>query len=186
LLRNSIPFDAPQYNGYVAKAFDASRRDPDVKEAVRAWSTCMKRGGFDYRDPSSSAGDTDWAKTTRPYSRELATAAADVGCKKETRLVTIWAKADTRIQQAVIRDHAGDFHQFAETKTAGYGRPGRHCRETPPFLHSRRSRRALMSGECRRRKVSRSQPITVPPCIEPGRCAAEAMTVVSRSWVRDA
>lgn len=45
-------------------------------------------------------------------------AEADVRCKRETRLVAVWGKAETRMQHDVVRSHAAEFRKLATQKSS--------------------------------------------------------------------
>ncbi|KOV70375.1 hypothetical protein ADL00_09105 [Streptomyces sp. AS58] len=80
-------------------SFQVSLNDGQVKTAMKEWSDCMKRSGYDYASP------LDPLKTMgmrAPTPEEKATAAADVQCKYETNLIGIWNAVETEIQKAMI------------------------------------------------------------------------------------
>ncbi|USA04697.1 hypothetical protein NCG97_35280 [Streptomyces lydicamycinicus] len=43
-------------------------------------------------------------------------AQTDVRCKRETRLVSVWSKAETRLQHGAVRSHAAEFQKLAAQK----------------------------------------------------------------------
>lgn len=87
-------------------AWQQSRSDPAVKRAFADWSVCMAARGYHYADPVAVNNAADWQSAT-PSARELATATADVACKRQTHVVTAWNAADSALQTAAIaRDGA--------------------------------------------------------------------------------
>ncbi|MFI2264128.1 hypothetical protein [Streptomyces tubercidicus] len=98
--------------------FTASQQQRTVRSVVRSWGACMKRNGYRSTDPLAAAGDERWAASPRPSRDELALAQTDVRCKRETRLVSVWAKAEARLQHGVVRSHAAEFRQLAAQKSS--------------------------------------------------------------------
>lgn len=105
-------------NRYSRQVFEDSQRDGEVREVFRAWSVCMKKDGFRYDDPTAAANDSRWGRSATPSARETEAARADVRCKEETGVVTVWAAAEARNQRAVIAAHAADFRALKATKDA--------------------------------------------------------------------
>ncbi|MFG2098669.1 hypothetical protein [Streptomyces sp. NPDC048612] len=117
LLRGVPKVSTALFNRRIREEFTASRKDRAVSAAVRSWSACMKRNGYRAADPLAAAGDDRWAKSPRPSRHEIATAQADVRCKQQTRLVTVWDKAEARLQHGVVRRHAAEFRKLAAQKS---------------------------------------------------------------------
>ena len=85
-------------------SFDRSFADPRVRAAVSRWSACMAKQGHPYPDPLASASDRRW-NTPDPTAAEIATARADLGCKRRTDLVPIWLGVEQQIQDRAIGQH---------------------------------------------------------------------------------
>jgi hypothetical protein len=66
-------------------ALEYALRDRRVKAINLRWHDCMRRAGFSYPDPQKAVRDPAWRNKTTP--REIATAKADVACKRETGLL---------------------------------------------------------------------------------------------------
>ncbi|MFE0151077.1 hypothetical protein ACFWY5_28310 [Nonomuraea sp. NPDC059007] len=107
--------DAAFFNRTIFATFDASQRDVKVTQAFRTWSTCMAGEGFHYPDPLAAVTDKRWS-TANPSAREIRAAQTDVRCKERTGLVSIWAEAETRIQNAAIRAHPKEFQALRAVK----------------------------------------------------------------------
>lgn len=109
-----------------AETFIRSTNDPDVKQALDAWSACMAAAGYDYTSPLSpiaarAAVVADALVThseenvgkyvpftpPTPTDDEIATAVTDVSCKAETNLVGVWFTVESAIQRELI-DEYGD------------------------------------------------------------------------------
>jgi hypothetical protein len=82
-----------------------SKNDSRVRTAFGAWSACMTKAGYDYADPFS-ANDDPAFQTPEPSAHEIEVATADVRCKQEADLVTIWGTVETAYQQRTIAQHA--------------------------------------------------------------------------------
>ncbi|MFE1172820.1 hypothetical protein [Streptomyces sp. NPDC058773] len=118
LLRGVPKVSTALFNRRIRDEFTASQQDREVRSAVRSWSACMRRSGHRYADPLAAAGEDRWTKSPRPSRHEIAAAQADVRCKKETRLVSVWGTAESRLQDGVVRSHAAEFRQLAAQKTS--------------------------------------------------------------------
>jgi hypothetical protein len=83
-------------------AFQAAswtQSDPLVKAVVRAWAGCMSRRGYRYSQPVKAALHT-WPK--QPSRAEIATAVADVTCKRQVDLANTWLAVEAAYQQALV------------------------------------------------------------------------------------
>ncbi|WP_327700817.1 hypothetical protein OG530_02015 [Streptomyces decoyicus] len=115
LVGDTPPLDFHVFNQLTGTALETSRRTSEVGDALRRWHTCMAKAGFDYRDPYTAAGNKRW-ETSEPTSAERATARADVACQKSTKLVKVWAAAETRVQHRLIRQNADRLHEAKARK----------------------------------------------------------------------
>jgi hypothetical protein len=83
---------------------DRSERDSRLLAGFSAWSGCMERAGYHYRSPWD-VNDDPMFQTEHPTDREIATATADVRCKKEVKLIDLWAAVDSAYQEWAIDQH---------------------------------------------------------------------------------
>jgi hypothetical protein len=83
-------------------SYTRSTNDPAVREAVAAWSRCMRTKGYDYPTPMAAMGDKAFLQGTGPSAHEIATAEADMSCKRTTDLLAVWFAAERRLQLASI------------------------------------------------------------------------------------
>ena len=65
----------------------------------------MARAGFDYTDPWQPNDNPEF-QGLEANAREIATATADVRCKREVNLVGIWASVETAYQERKIGENA--------------------------------------------------------------------------------
>jgi hypothetical protein len=87
-----------------ADSFVRSRNAQQVRAATAEWARCMAAAGFHYRDPFEPAAD---ARFRGPLAgAEIATATADVACKRATNLVGIWFSVESTYQDASIAANA--------------------------------------------------------------------------------
>lgn len=86
------------------RSFFATKSNPEVTRAFKAWSNCMNGYGFSYPDPLAAIDDKSFRGAT-PSSAEIKVATADVACKGKTNLVGIWFSVETTFEKDVIRQN---------------------------------------------------------------------------------
>lgn len=116
LLRQAPGPDTDRMYAHHRKTLAASRKRAAVSRTVRAWKACMLAKGYRYDDPYEAGADKRWWNSRQPSPTELATAVADVACKKETRLVSVWARAEARLQREIIHTREAEFERAATAK----------------------------------------------------------------------
>ncbi|MDX3101054.1 hypothetical protein [Nonomuraea angiospora] len=119
--RNHLEQGTPQvdealFNRLISETFERSQGDPEVVQVFRAWSTCMREQGLQYADPLAAITDRRWMKGGPASREEIRVAQADVGCKAQTDLVSIWSAVEKRIQDDAVAAHPAEFHALQETK----------------------------------------------------------------------
>lgn len=92
-------------------SFNRSQRDSRTRRALDQWAACMHRAGYNYPDPMAANNDRRF-RTAEPSLIELATARADVECKRRTDLVSIWATVETAYQRRMVLDHAAELRSI--------------------------------------------------------------------------
>ena len=98
--------DPPGADRYLAQrlssdSFFASRQDQPVRAATSAWSACLRAAGHPYPTPLDPPQDSRFqGPVATPL--EIATATADVTCKRRTNLVGAWYADETGRQRALI------------------------------------------------------------------------------------
>ncbi|MER6290812.1 hypothetical protein [Streptomyces sviceus] len=83
------------------QSYEDSLTDPQVTEAFRNWSACMRSSGFRYASPLEPANNKEFQREVIS-AKEKETARADVRCKEKTGLLDIWFKAESALQKAEI------------------------------------------------------------------------------------
>jgi hypothetical protein len=89
-----------------ADSFTRSQSDARVLKVFAAWSSCMRTRGYDYQDPNAAVDDPRWSASREPTRAEVATAQADVACKRRTNLVGVWSSVESAYQGAAIEANA--------------------------------------------------------------------------------
>ncbi|MFJ3941788.1 hypothetical protein [Streptomyces parvus] len=92
---------SPEADNLDATVFEQSKSDEVVVAAVNAWSTCMKKAGFERSHPLEDLGA--YASSAAPGNEEITQAVTDVRCKEETRLIEIWGKEESVRQERAIK-----------------------------------------------------------------------------------
>lgn len=98
------------------ESFARSQQDSRVRTAGSRWSECMRAEGFDYSSPLDPAGDPRFAKGVPP--EEIATARADIACKKQTNLIGIWFSVESAYQARLIEEHHEALNLIKESVAA--------------------------------------------------------------------
>ncbi|WP_149030618.1 hypothetical protein [Kitasatospora sp. MBT66] len=94
--------------------YQRSTADERVKEVFRKWSSCMKASGFDYGTPAAAANDPAWHSPV-PSATELATAAADVRCKRENNVVGVWFTVESAYEEREIEEKLPELTRVRES-----------------------------------------------------------------------
>ncbi|MEV5121496.1 hypothetical protein AB0K49_01575 [Streptomyces decoyicus] len=115
LVGDTAPPDDHAFNQLTGTALETSRRTPEVRDVLSKWHACMAKAGFDYQDPYAAAGNKLWERA-EPTPAERATARTDVACQISTKLVKVWAAAETRVQHRLIRQNADRLHEAKARK----------------------------------------------------------------------
>ncbi|WP_369142124.1 hypothetical protein [Streptomyces sp. R44] len=89
-------------------SYDASLRDPAVREVFGLWSACMREEGYSYAAPLDADQDPRFRPDPRPRvsAGQIATALADLSCRRRHRVAEVWHGVEVRIQDRYIRDNA--------------------------------------------------------------------------------
>ncbi|MCX2948438.1 hypothetical protein [Lentzea sp. NEAU-D7] len=79
--------------------------DSRLKDAWGKWSACMKQAGYDYADPWGPNSEKKFGGDDAS-PEEIATARADVACRKKHDVNAIWVAVRTAYQHRLIVDNA--------------------------------------------------------------------------------
>jgi hypothetical protein len=103
--------EAPLVSTIDHDSFDRSKDSPEVQAAVTKWSQCMATHGYHYADPLK-AGDDLYSDARRDViapsagPQEIQAAVIDVSCKQRVGLVKTWISVESRLEKALIAEHA--------------------------------------------------------------------------------
>ncbi|MEU4831571.1 hypothetical protein [Streptosporangium sp. NPDC023615] len=100
-----------------SRSWERSLRDSRVTAVFAAWSSCMARLGHDYPTPRAANNDAAF-RTDEPTPREIATAVADVRCKRQTKVVPIWAAVEAAYQKQAIAERRTELREARNTLAA--------------------------------------------------------------------
>ena len=84
------------------QAWVRSRSDPRVAKVIAAWATCMAQKGYSYSDPLPTVGSFARNPGTTASAKEVQTAVADVACKDQTQLISVWHDVNAEYEQKAI------------------------------------------------------------------------------------
>ncbi|MGW2378354.1 hypothetical protein [Kitasatospora sp. NPDC001683] len=115
-----------------SRSYVKATADDRVTAAFAAWSGCMKTAGYGYASPIDAYNDPHWGASPTADQQEIATAQADITCKRQTNLIGIWYAVDAAYQQQQIqahqaeldRDRAAEQRQLDEARKALTRSPG--------------------------------------------------------------
>ncbi len=89
-----------------AKSLSDSRLRKPVKKAIEDWSACMKKRGRSAADPYR-AMEQGYAKGDGTTEDAIELALDDIDCKKQTRLIEVWAEEESAVQKQLIEKNRG-------------------------------------------------------------------------------
>jgi bacterioferritin-associated ferredoxin len=88
-----------------------AEQDSRVQAAWSKWSDCMRARGYAYAEPWDANDDPRWGGDS-VTDREIATATADVACRREGNLVGIWNAVEVAYQTEAIERHAQELAEI--------------------------------------------------------------------------
>jgi hypothetical protein len=94
-------------------SFARTRNDSRVAHVFATWSACMKKRGYDFGDPFAAVR-AQQLQPAQVIKEEIATAVADVDCKRQTNLAGVMLAVETAYQQRMIGEHTTE---LADLKT---------------------------------------------------------------------
>ncbi len=96
---DSVDWDLAQM--LAVESYKQSEADSRVQAAFSKWSECMKRSGFNYKNPDAVQDDpiVDSASVT---PQEIKIAVTDVRCKKEVNLINTWVAVEVAYQNRLV------------------------------------------------------------------------------------
>ncbi|MEV5510120.1 hypothetical protein [Streptomyces orinoci] len=108
-LTGGAPFGSSPIGEQInSRSYIKSADDNRVKAAFTAWSACMKTAGYSYASPMDAYNDPRWRGSPTAGPQEIATAQADIACKRQTNLIGTWYAVDAAYQQQQIQAHQAE------------------------------------------------------------------------------
>ncbi|MFF7389777.1 hypothetical protein ACFZAE_15215 [Streptomyces scabiei] len=94
------------------------RQDTRIKRVISEWSACMKSQGYSYKSPAEAVNDERWrqAGNDKTSRDEIATATADMDCKKRVRYLDIVVAVETAYENRYIKQHSGRMKEFLDLR----------------------------------------------------------------------
>lgn len=89
----------------------AALGDRRVRGVFEEWSDCMQKRGYAFRTPL----DPYDVEGLGP-SAQIEMAVADVGCKEEAGVVTVWSSVEAEYQLRLLEQHAGLVETWSEVR----------------------------------------------------------------------
>lgn len=80
-------------------SFQQSMAAPQVTAVFQAWSACMAKSGYTFRDPLEPLRSK---LSASPTASEIRTAESDLACKRTTNLIGVWVAVESAVQNALI------------------------------------------------------------------------------------
>ncbi|MGP4009903.1 hypothetical protein [Streptomyces sp. 4N124] len=84
-----------------ASSMTESLQRPAVQNVIARWAACMKTKGYAFDDPYKPAESFNLS-TPAASAEEIEVATADVACKGETGVISVWYAEETSIQKQQI------------------------------------------------------------------------------------
>jgi hypothetical protein len=78
----------------------------------------MRAKEFRYDHPLEPPADRRFAAPGKPAADELATAAADIECKRRTNLVGVWFTAEAAIQDGLVARNRAELRRIRQAGDA--------------------------------------------------------------------
>lgn len=96
--------DAGFVSQLASASLSESRTRKPVEKAIKDWSACMKKRGQSAADPYR-AMEKGYANGDGTTEDAIELALADIDCKEQTRLIEVWAKAESAVQKRLIEEN---------------------------------------------------------------------------------
>ncbi|NML54734.1 hypothetical protein HHL19_18990 [Streptomyces sp. R302] len=100
-----------------AETFTRSKADARVVKAFAAWSSCMKKKGYNYKEPLDASDDPRFS-SREVTSEEISTAVSDIECRNSTSVAKVWFDAETELQKRLIEEQAEQLNQESDALDA--------------------------------------------------------------------
>jgi hypothetical protein len=97
-------------------SFGQSRQDAQVRAVAGQWSGCMRARGYTYPGPLDPPADRRFHGPVT--AAEIATATADIACKRQTNLVGVWSAVESRYQHLHVAAHQAPLERIRRANQA--------------------------------------------------------------------
>jgi len=96
------------------EAWAKSAEDPRVKEKFPPWRACIKKTGYSFATPHDAVRhwNTENGAHGKPTPKEVTAALADVRCKHEVGLPSLWAAVEVAYQRALIEERSQQLEEL--------------------------------------------------------------------------
>jgi hypothetical protein len=94
--------DLEQYERFMSTALNNARSSDRLAAAVKHWSGCMEAKGFSYSEPTEPA-TAAWPLDVG--EKEKQTAVADVECKRDVGLLSLWDEVFADCQRDLVEEY---------------------------------------------------------------------------------
>jgi hypothetical protein len=90
------------------EAWVRSGKDPRVTELIQKWRACVRKTGYSYETPHDAVRhwNTNEGAHGKPSQEEISAALADVRCKREVGLPSLWAAVEVAYQRRLIDENS--------------------------------------------------------------------------------
>ncbi|MFD5889947.1 hypothetical protein ACFWHQ_28760 [Streptomyces sp. NPDC060334] len=99
---DDYPSDARVVRELNMRSYELSLADPRVTSAVRDWSGCLRRAGYQANSPLDIENEFTATPSDRISARERELATADVACKRRTGLTRTWNGVEREHQERLL------------------------------------------------------------------------------------
>ncbi|MEV5505595.1 hypothetical protein [Streptomyces orinoci] len=114
-----------------SRSYIKATADDRVTAAFAAWSGCMKTAGYAYASPIDAYNDPHWSASPTAEQQEIATAQADITCKRRTNLIGIWYAVDAAYQQQQIEAHQAELDRDRASEQRQLGKARKVLARSP-------------------------------------------------------
>ncbi|MER5557349.1 hypothetical protein ABT071_01855 [Streptomyces sp. NPDC002506] len=101
------PTQAEVVEAIARDSYARSARTPDVTAVFARWSACMKAKGYSYAQPMDVNDDPRFHDRDGVRDAEIATATADVACRRRIPVAKVWFEAESALQTEAIKANQG-------------------------------------------------------------------------------
>ncbi|MFE9120058.1 hypothetical protein [Streptomyces sp. NPDC007172] len=101
------PVQAEVVEAIARDSYARSAKTPEVTAVFARWSACMKAKGYSYARPMDVNDDPRFHDRDGVRDVEIATATADVACRRRVPVAKVWFEAESVLQTEAIKANQG-------------------------------------------------------------------------------